>query len=214
MKAGHQPPPIEVMQYGGDTWLPEGAPQLGVINGHRRTAAAKMAGKKILAWVSPTVKSGRTDYAGRPMTTGLTWELAKHHRGTLTPEELEKLPELKRAIAGLPQDPDSIVFANEQQSQRFERLHANPYEEAPDPSADPSHPRYGPGGAYEGQIPWTEPEIDPETGNLLWPQEEHAAAAVVLPHLRGGKPLTARQLATKHGIPGLPPGMKALKAER
>ena len=99
MKAGHKAP-IEVVEYTNDSVKPS----LGVINGHRRTAAAKMAGQKILAWVSPSVETARfRSGTGNPIMTGLTWELAKYHRGTLTPEELEKLPDLKRAIEGLPQ---------------------------------------------------------------------------------------------------------------
>ena len=126
MKAGHQPPPIEVVEYtdGG----------LGVINGHRRTAAAKMAGEPILAWVSPAVESGRVDASGRPMKTGLTWEIAKHHRGTLTPEELESLPDLKRAVEGLPQDPASIEFDNEQRESRDDERRAFIGEEPESPS--------------------------------------------------------------------------------
>lgn len=69
-KEGKQAPPIEVIE------TDKG--QLKIINGHRRWYAAKKAGKKtILAWVNPKVKSGLIDSKGKPMYTGLTYELTK-----------------------------------------------------------------------------------------------------------------------------------------
>jgi len=46
-------------------------------DGHRRAAAAKMVGQTIRAWISWTVDTDRLDCEGKPIKTGLTYELAK-----------------------------------------------------------------------------------------------------------------------------------------
>lgn len=70
IKEGKTPPPIEVVE------TPDG--RLKITDGHRRAKAFKLAGKKVLAWVSPVVDSPRgKDASGRQMKTGITYELAK-----------------------------------------------------------------------------------------------------------------------------------------
>lgn len=76
MQAGMEPPPIEVVQTDRG--------KLSVTDGHRRALAARLAGKLTLrAWVSPItpVSPGLNDSEGRPLMTGLTWELAPKHPG-------------------------------------------------------------------------------------------------------------------------------------
>src|SRR5262249_24924933 len=48
-----------------------------VVEGHRRVAAAKMAGVKLLAWVSFVMRTGKRDCNDRELWTGLTFEGAK-----------------------------------------------------------------------------------------------------------------------------------------
>ena len=69
MRGGSEPPPITVLE------LESGA--LSVSDGHRRAAAAKMVGQTIRAWISWTVDTDRLDCQGKPIKTGLTYELAK-----------------------------------------------------------------------------------------------------------------------------------------
>jgi len=69
MRDGQEPPPITVIE------MESGA--LSVSDGHRRTAAAKMIGRTIRAWISWTVDTDRRDCAGQPIKTGLTYELVK-----------------------------------------------------------------------------------------------------------------------------------------
>ena len=69
MREGREPPPISVLE------MESGA--LSVSDGHRRTAAAKMVGQTIRAWISWTVDTDRLDSEGKPIKTGLTYELAR-----------------------------------------------------------------------------------------------------------------------------------------
>ena len=69
MREGREPPPITVIE------MESGA--LSVSDGHRRAAAAKMVGRTIRAWISWTVDTDRLDCQGKPIKTGLTYELAK-----------------------------------------------------------------------------------------------------------------------------------------
>ena len=63
-----EPPPILVIQLDDGT--------LKVSDGHRRTAAAKLAGKQtIKAWVSYACDTGKVDCNGQPIMTGSTYEL-------------------------------------------------------------------------------------------------------------------------------------------
>lgn len=67
MKEGAEAPPIRVLETYGRT--------MRVTDGHRRLAAAKMAGKdRILAWVSPVMDTGKKDFNGEPILAGLTYE--------------------------------------------------------------------------------------------------------------------------------------------
>ena len=71
IKEGKQYPPIQVLQREDGT--------LAVADGHRRLLAAKSEGMdKILAWVSPIAPSpsGDLDSNGKPIMTGLTYEIA------------------------------------------------------------------------------------------------------------------------------------------
>lgn len=69
MKEGKQAPPVTILQ------MDDG--RLKVSDGHRRVAAAIRAGMPVRAWVSYAVPNGQTDYAGKPMMTALTKELAE-----------------------------------------------------------------------------------------------------------------------------------------
>ena len=71
MKEGKIPPPIMVLETEAGT--------LRVTDGHRRTAAAKWAEQKVLAWVYPIAEhpGGLTEGAtGRVQQTGFTYEMA------------------------------------------------------------------------------------------------------------------------------------------
>ena len=69
LKEGKEPPPINVVE------TEDGG--LRVTDGHRRAAAAKMAGQKVKAWISPSVPvPGIKTPDGKPIYTGLTDELA------------------------------------------------------------------------------------------------------------------------------------------
>lgn len=68
IKAGHQPPPINVVQMENGKYK--------VTDGHRRLAAAKKAGVPIRAWVSPVVDTDDLDSEGKPIKAGLTHEMA------------------------------------------------------------------------------------------------------------------------------------------
>jgi hypothetical protein len=71
-KEGRPVPPIKVVETDNG--------KMKVYDGHRRWLAAKKAGTKIRAWVSPSATiPGKIDSEGRPMKTGLTHELAIHH---------------------------------------------------------------------------------------------------------------------------------------
>ncbi len=68
MEQGLRPPPIAVAE------LPDGT--LRVMDGHRRTAAAKFAGKPVPALVSPTGYIDKLDSEGQPIAVPMTYELA------------------------------------------------------------------------------------------------------------------------------------------
>ena len=68
-REGMTPPPISVIEMEDGT--------MRVTDGHRRVAAAKMAGTPLRAWVSPPMNTGRQDSAGKPIYTSLTLEGAK-----------------------------------------------------------------------------------------------------------------------------------------
>ncbi len=75
LKQGLRAPPIEIVE--------TEAGKLRVSDGHRRALAAKLAGQdEIEAWVSYAVPTGKIDSSGKPMKTGLTYELA--HPGGAT----------------------------------------------------------------------------------------------------------------------------------
>lgn len=91
-KEGRQAPPIHVVETDNG--------KMKVTNGHRRWLAAKKAGTKVRAWVSPTANiPGMVDSQGRPMKTGITHELSIHHAieaGHRVPDEvLADYPDLK-----------------------------------------------------------------------------------------------------------------------
>ena len=69
MLTGLRAPPVEIVET--DTG------NLNLVNGHRRLVAARQAAQTLLAWVSPTVNTGtgRLDCEGRPIKTGLTYEI-------------------------------------------------------------------------------------------------------------------------------------------
>lgn len=69
---GRLPPPIEVLQ----DW-DQG---LRISNGHRRAAAALLAGVPIRAWVAWVVPTGGYDRDGSPLYARLTWELSAQLR--------------------------------------------------------------------------------------------------------------------------------------
>ena len=69
MTPPRMPPPITVIE--------QESGALSVTDGHRRAAAAKMVGRTIRAWISWTVATDRLDSQGKPIKTGLTFELAK-----------------------------------------------------------------------------------------------------------------------------------------
>jgi hypothetical protein len=73
MRSGQVPPPVTIVE------RDDGA--LRLIDGHRRVAAAKMAGlTTIPAWVSPRMLNGQRTSDGRPMyaATGMTYEGMKY----------------------------------------------------------------------------------------------------------------------------------------
>ena len=91
-KEGRQAPPIHVVETDNG--------HMKVTDGHRRWLAAKKAGTKVRAWVSPAADiPGMVDSQGKPMKTGLTHELAIHgaiEAGHRVPDEvLQDYPELK-----------------------------------------------------------------------------------------------------------------------
>jgi hypothetical protein len=68
---GLMPPPIRALQTHGD--------QLRVIDGHRRVAAAKLAGRNtIRAWTSYLMETGKHDPWGKPIQASLTYEAARY----------------------------------------------------------------------------------------------------------------------------------------
>lgn len=82
IKEGKEPPPIDVIR------MDDG--RLRVSDGHRRVLAAKASGADtVKAWVSELVETGKTDVEGRPMKTGLTFELAQQ-RASGKPQEVNK----------------------------------------------------------------------------------------------------------------------------
>ena len=82
IKEGKEPPPISVVETDSGT--------MNVSNGHRRVAAAKLAGKDtILAWVSPRMEVMKGPNG--PIYVGMTYEGA-----TLGPKEAEKQREARR----------------------------------------------------------------------------------------------------------------------
>lgn len=71
IKDGKTPPPVLVVE--ADSGQPL------VSDGHRRVAAAKLAGlDSILAWVSPRMDTGKKDSAGKPIYTAATYEGLKY----------------------------------------------------------------------------------------------------------------------------------------
>jgi hypothetical protein len=70
MKQGKTPPPISTLETDDGKIL--------VTDGHRRVAAAKMAGGKVLAWVSPRMDTGKRDSEGKPIYSAMTFEGMKH----------------------------------------------------------------------------------------------------------------------------------------
>lgn len=67
LREGKTAPPIEVLESDLGNLL--------VTNGHRRLAAAKMAGRQtILAWVSPRMDTKKKSYEGNPIYTAATYE--------------------------------------------------------------------------------------------------------------------------------------------
>jgi len=100
IKEGKTLPPIDVIQTEGG--------KLRVSDGHRRTAAAKLAGVPIRAWVSYTVDGPSKDYKGDPIPTGLTDKLARQQlresrrsdEPTTPPTPASKLPEKKPEPGG------------------------------------------------------------------------------------------------------------------
>jgi len=96
---GYRAPAICVIESDRGTLL--------VIDGHRRVAAAKALGRKVLAWVSPAAETGKCDYHGKPMVTGLTHELAvraalldgKRVAPGLAARYREKIAEIERDAA-------------------------------------------------------------------------------------------------------------------
>ena len=69
LQSGLQPPPVTVIETEGG--------KLRVIDGHRRTWAAKQAGKPVRAWVSPLAPTGALDVSGKPIKSGMTRELLR-----------------------------------------------------------------------------------------------------------------------------------------
>lgn len=70
LKQGKMPPPIFVVQTDGGNFR--------VSDGHRRAAAAKMAGMAVPAWVSYRMDTGKKDSNGKPIYMSMTYEGAKH----------------------------------------------------------------------------------------------------------------------------------------
>lgn len=68
LQQGYTPPPVEVLQ----DW--DG--RLRLSDGHRRCAAAIVAGERIRAWVAWVVPTGGHDADGAKLYTPLTWELS------------------------------------------------------------------------------------------------------------------------------------------
>jgi predicted GNAT family acetyltransferase len=86
LKEGRRAPPIEVIQRDDGS--------LRVIDGHRRALAAQLAGQdSIEAWLSRNVPvpDGRLDSNGKPIMTGLTYEIANQPK-TSVDEILNSLP--------------------------------------------------------------------------------------------------------------------------
>jgi len=77
IKEGNEPPPISVVETDDGKFR--------IYDGHRRWLAAKEAGTKIKAWVSPRAETGLSTPDGDPIYTGLTHELAKKPRKMKTP---------------------------------------------------------------------------------------------------------------------------------
>ena len=68
LRAGHVAPPVRVVQTEAGT--------LRVVDGNRRWLAHQREQKPLRAWVSWSVPSGLVDSSGRPIVTGLTWEIS------------------------------------------------------------------------------------------------------------------------------------------
>jgi len=78
IREGKTPPPISVLE------MPNGS--LKVSDGHRRAAAAKMTGQPIRAWVNWAADTGKKDYEGKPILSGMTDQLAaREHAGEVEP---------------------------------------------------------------------------------------------------------------------------------
>ncbi len=73
--------------------------KFNVTDGHRRLAAAKLAGKPVRAWVSYSTETGKRAYDGKPIKTGLTHEIVLHNallRGEKVPDNvLAAYPDLR-----------------------------------------------------------------------------------------------------------------------
>lgn len=70
IQQGKTPPAIDVVETDSG--------KLRVSDGHRRVAAAKIAGEPVMAWVSPRMDTGKLDSSGNPIYTGMTYEGAKY----------------------------------------------------------------------------------------------------------------------------------------
>jgi hypothetical protein len=91
IKEGKMPPPIDVVE------TEEG--RLRVSEGHRRVAAAKLAGVKIPAWVSYAMHTGRVGSNDKPIMVGLTYEGARYgaeHASRMWEERRQALIEKSR----------------------------------------------------------------------------------------------------------------------
>ena len=94
-KEGTEPPPINVNQGEDGKFI--------ITDGHRRWLAAKRSGNKVKAWVSWTHPTGKLDYAGKPILTGLTHELAN------APEPEEARKQVKAARPTVPENVQKYI---------------------------------------------------------------------------------------------------------
>ena len=102
MEEGKEPPPISVVETEGG--------QLKITNGHRRFFAAKELGRPtVQAWVSPTVDvPGKFDSNGKPIKTGLTYELAHAPEEAPKSEAPAKAEEAQSVVRATKPAPDPV----------------------------------------------------------------------------------------------------------